>query len=171
LFGAISIILYVVIIEMIALWLNRSIINNADMHANSYMFTVRYTKFSIFFSIIISISLAAFVYYFFTTTGVIDSRIITAIIIFIIELIELFRKIFFKVEVDGQAIKLRSIRRRTDFYFSDIHKIETARVFGMIFVDIFINDKKLLTLTSQTIGHRHLLERLRQANHIEEITF
>ena len=67
------IIAYVVISEIAALWLDRSIIRNADMNANTYTFNVRYTGFSIFFSIIMCISLIAFAYFFITRSDPLDS--------------------------------------------------------------------------------------------------
>jgi len=161
LFGVILIIAYVVIAELTAIWLNRSIIRTADMHANIYIFNVRYTGFSIFFSTIMCSSLIAFAYFFTTESGSLDSRSITAIIILVIELFESIKKPFFKVEISGDSINSQSIIRRANFTFNDINKIEITKVFGLIIADIFSNDKKMFTLNSEMVGYSLFIDRLK----------
>lgn len=168
-FGIFLIIIYIIVIEFIAINLNRSVVRNADMHSNPYVFTVRHSSFSIFFNILVCASLVAFAYFFFTETGAINSRVITALILFTVGFFELIRHLFFKVEVNSNSIHHKGIFKRGNFSFNDINKIEITPFLGLAILYIFVNDKKMLTLYSEAIGYKHFFERLKQEEHIEWI--
>ena len=159
LLGVMLIIAYVVVIEIAAICLNHFIVKSSDMNGNTYMFTVRYNGFSFFTSIIICGSLIAFIYLIISRSGFHDSRSITAIIILVMELIELVRKLFFKVEVDNTIINFQSITRRTSFAFNDINKVETIKL-GLAIAEAYVDDKKMFTLNSTMVGYRLFIERL-----------
>jgi len=167
LLGIISILVVVWGFELIAIWLNRSIIKNADMNTDTYMFVVRYTGFSIFVSILMTAGLAYFAYNLFVSIGSFNSKIITAMALFIIELVELVKKLFLKIEVSANSIQFKSITKRANLSFSDINKIEITRIFGLVLVDVFVNDKKIFGFNSEKIGYRHLINRLKLEEGIE----
>ena len=150
-------------IEIIAIGLNRLVIRNADMDSDTYLFTVRYTGFSIFTTILTCVGLAYFSYISFTETGAFDIRIITAMVLFVVELFELARRLFFKAEVSGSSIHAKG----TTFSFNDISKIEITRIFGFVLAEVFINDKKVLGLNSEKVGYRHFIERLKREENVQ----
>ena len=155
------IIAYVVIIEIAAIWLNRFIIRNSDMNANTYLFNVRYNGFSIFFSMIMCGSLIAFAYLVITRSGSFDSRSITIIILLAIGLIELVKKVFFKIEIANSLINFKSITKRTNLTFSDINKIEITTVLGLAVADVYSNDKKMFTVNNMMAGYNLMIDRLK----------
>lgn len=166
-FGVILIIAYPIAIEFVAIILNRSIVKNVDMMANTYIFSIRYTNFSIFFNIVMCGSLIAFAYFFITSSGGIDSRSITSIILFVIGTIELLRNIFFKIEISSNLINFKGIIRRTNYTFDDIKKVEAVSVFDFVMANIFSEDKKLFVINNTMAGYRLFMERLQAEEGVE----
>lgn len=167
LLGIILIIAYVAVAEFIALLLNRSIVRDANMMANPYMFNVRYTRFNIFFNIIMGISLIAFAYFFITGSGNLDGRSITAIILLIFTISELVRMLFFKVKINSNSIDFRGLIKRDNITFDDIEKVEVMKLFGLFIADISSNNKKVFTLINTMEGYSIFINRLKTEDGVE----
>jgi len=165
--GVILIIACVFIADLIAILLNRSIIRDADMMANTYVFNIRYTAFSIFFNIIMCITLITFVYFSITRSGSLDSGSITAFAILIMGFLDLGRRLFFKIEVNNNLINFQSPISRGDLIFADINKIEIMKIFGLVMADIFTNDEKVIALNNTMAGYRLFMERLKDEEGVE----
>lgn len=166
LLGIILIIAYAVVAEFIAILLNRSIIKNADMMANPYMFNVRYTRFSIFFNIVMGTSFIAFAYFFITEDGL-DGRSISAIILLIFNLSELLRMLLLKVEINSNSITYRLVFKNGNITFDDIDKVEVMKLFGLVVTEISSNNKKAFTLFNVLEGYSLFIERLKTENGVE----
>jgi len=156
----------VIIADFTAIFLNRSILRNSDMMANTHMFNIRSTGFTIFFSIIMCSSLIAFAYFSFIGLGF-NSRVIITTIILIIELLQLVKALFLKIEINNNAIKFRNLTRRGNLTFEDISKIEIASAFGFVIVDVFSNDGKVFVLNNMMLGYRMFIERLKKEGNVE----
>jgi len=164
LFRITLIIAYCFIIEFIVLLLNHSTVKNADMNADLYMFNVRYTNFSIFFSTIMSGNLAIIAYFFITNLGFINNKSITLIILSLIYFFQLVVQLFFRIRIDNNSINFKSITKRTNFTFDEINKVETTQVFGYSYVDIFLSDGKIFTLKSWMLGYSLFIKHLERKN-------
>jgi len=158
------IIAYVMIMEFVAIRLNRTIIKNAHVNANLETFHVRYTGFSIFFSLIMCASLAAFTSFFMTESGSVDSNSITSIIFLLIGLFDLTRQLFFKIEVAQHSIVFRSLTRRAHFTFDEIKNVTIAKAFQHIQAHVFSNDDKMFILKNEMSGYHLFIERLKKEN-------
>jgi len=162
--GIALIIAYTIIVELVAVRMNRSIVRNSNLNADTYLFNVRNTSFSIFVSIILFSSLAAFAYFFIIDFGLADSRSITSIILFLIGSVDLARKPLLKIEVNDNLIHLKSITRRAHFTFDEIRKVEITQFFGNVHADIFSNDDLMFTLKDEMSGYYQFIERLKKEN-------
>ena len=170
LLGIMLIVAYAVVAEIVAIYLNRSIVKTADMMANHYMFNVRYSGFLIFFNIVMCSSLIAFAYFFTIDTGTLDGRSITAIILLAIGLSELVKMLFFKIEVNSNSIDYRAVIKNSSTTFDEISKVEAVRFFGLVIVDISSNDKKFFTLINTMSGYRLFIDRLKNEEYIEWVS-
>ena len=162
--GVALIIAYTIIVEFAAIRMNRSIVKNSNLNADTYLFNVRHTSFSIFFSIILCSSLAAFAYFFITDFGLADGRSITSIILFLIGSVDLVRQPFLKIEMNDNLIHFKSITRRAHFTFDEIRKVEITQSFGNVHADIFSNDDFMFTLKDEMSGYYQFIERLKKEN-------
>ena len=160
--GVLLIIAYVMIIEFVAVRMNRSIVRNTDRNADTQIFNVRHSSFFIFFSLVMCSSLVAFSYFFITTFGLTDGRSITSISWFLISLFDLVRKLRFKVEVDGNSINFKSIAKCISFTFDDIKKVEVTKAFGNVHAELFSDDDSLFTLKNSVLGYYQFIERLKK---------
>ena len=157
----ILIIVSVLVVDFAGIYINRSIIRNVDMNTESYMFNIHHTGFSIFFRFVMCCSIAAFSYYFITDYGLVDRRSITSIVLFLIGFIELIKQLFFKIEVSGNSISLKSLTKRAHFTFDEITKVEITRIFSFVFVDVYANDDQIFTLRSELAGQSLFINRLK----------
>ena len=160
--GVLLIIAYAMIIEFIAVRMNRAIVRNTDRNADTLVFNVRYANFSFFLSVILCISLAAFTHFFITNFGLIDAGSITSLILLLFNLFDLIRKLFFKIEVNGKSINFKSITKRISFSFDDIKKVEVIKVFGTVQAELYSDEDSLFTLKNGVLGYYLFIERLKK---------
>lgn len=163
--GIIIILVVVIAFEIIATLLNRGIIKNKEMFSDNYMFTVHATAFSIFTSILIIFGLSYFIYLSFFGFNNLNSMLITAVIMLIIQIFELYKMITTKISINGSSIQTK----RHDFSFSEITKVEVLNIsfLDLISVDVFVNDKKMFSFNSEKLGYQHFIDRLKQKDTIE----
>ena len=148
-------------IEIIGIYMNRSIIKNIDMSIEAYMFKIYHTGFSMFLSVMLSSSLAVFSYVFITDFGLINGRSLTAIALFLSYFLELIKKLFLKIKVHDNAISYNSLTKKANFTFDDITKVEVISMICFVFYEVYSKDGKLFTLKYELAGQAILLKRLK----------
>lgn len=160
--GITLIIAFVMIMELVATRLNRSMIKSHNVYANLETFNVRYTNFSIFFSIVMCISLASFAYLFIDGTGAINSNVIVIFTFLLITFFDLLRRLFFKIEITNESINLKTITRRSYFSFEDVKNVTIAKAFQHVQTDIFSDNGRMFTLRNDMAGYQMFIERLKR---------